>query len=154
MCQDCCASWTMPALATRVKKAPTVTPTPSLGITYVPVHLDTWELPVTRISTSAYWVKVSPTNLQTVLLFYALKSDWLETLSQESFITIIASHRITSILRSLWFLKYHFTVLVIAVKKAPKGVVNSLVWPPETTQTLPKLSLSNLLKIKMLLVQN
>lgn len=114
----------MPALATRVKKAPTVTPTPSLGITYVPVRLDTWELPVTRISTSAHWVKVSPANLQTVFLFCALKCDWLETLSQESFITIIASHRITSILRSLWFLKYHFIVLVIAVKKALKGVVS------------------------------
>lgn len=71
MCQDCCASWTMPALATRVKKAPTVTPTPSLGITYVPVRLDTWELPVTRISTSAHWVKVLPANLQTVFLFCA-----------------------------------------------------------------------------------
>lgn len=105
----------MPALATRVKKAPTVTPTPSLGITYVPVRLDTWELPVTRISTSAHWVKVSPANLQTV---FSVLCPEIGLIGNPISGILHNYHRITSILWLLCvFLKYHFTVLVIAVKK-------------------------------------
>lgn len=55
--QACCASWTTLVSATLVRKAPTVTPTPSVEITSVPARLDILALRAIRMSTSAHWVR-------------------------------------------------------------------------------------------------
>lgn len=64
--QDCCASWTTPASATLVRKAPTVTPTPSAETTSVHAHQDTSALPVIKTLTSARWVKLALPAPQTL----------------------------------------------------------------------------------------
>lgn len=89
--QDCCASWTTPASVTPVRKAPTVTPTPSAEITSVPAHQDTSERPVTRMLTSAHWVKLTHPKIWTIKdTFQLLLSQGAVQLNycQESFSTI------------------------------------------------------------------
>lgn len=141
--QDCCASWTTPASATLVRKAPTVTPTPSAEITSVPAHLDTSARPAIRMSTSAHWVKVALFDLLS-----GFKSEWLRThfnffrlKELLNYHTCIHNYfiQVTGQVHSfllLWVLWYPIIVPVIAVNNTFRGViVKALVWLQTTLKS-------------------
>lgn len=65
VCQDCCASWMMPASAIPVKKAPTVTPARWAEITSAPARQDTLVPPATKTLMNAHWVNVIASEQQT-----------------------------------------------------------------------------------------
>ena len=67
--QVCCATWTMPASATHVKRAPTVTPTQSMARQSAPVPQVTQGQPATWTLTSAPSVSYKANCLFPLVLF-------------------------------------------------------------------------------------
>ncbi len=170
MHQDCCASWTTPASATLVRKARTVTPTPSVEITSVPALRDTSELPVTRMLTSAHWVKLTlsvvyfqPRNLS-VSTFVFSGSCSAKLLSRKLFNdhTCIRNSFIQGTMRAHSFLLLWVSIIVpiIAVNNTLRVIIavitQSLGFGLASSNNTkpPKSSHRHVFTVKLLLVRS